>query len=141
MYGESGQIKESSVTITESVEKELSNLWDQVWKKTRKGEFVRSASLGAPHSLLDEITKNQPDKKIYDEDCKAYNSSTKASPRAVQECFMLAYEQVDGYHPVGNGGPKLDNPYRALRKKHVASIDPEAMGILLYQAIQELNTA
>lgn len=136
-----GFIELSSVEMPSSTQGELENLWNKLWQANRNGHAIWCADVGAPHALLDEIINNQPDRYVHDADDELYNRSLHVPLMALQECFVSAYERVDGYRPEGNDGPRLDNPYRELRKAGVEPIQPEAIGIMLHQAIQELIVA
>jgi hypothetical protein len=141
IFNKNGFIESTAVEMSHDTYNELENLWDKLWQTTRIGHAVWGADIGAPHALLDEIIANQPDKDVSEAEDELYNSSSRVRLRALQECFVSAYERVDGYRPQGNDGPILDNPYRELRNAGVEPIQPEAMGIMIHQAIRELTSA
>ena len=143
LYSDDGEIVSTTISVTEETNKHVYNLWNQLWNETRRGYAVWAAHVGAIYILHDEIFNEE--RNTSEDDGRFATSRVGLS--ALEECFVLGYERVNGYRrtnamdPTGKGNPKLNEYYSSLKENGVQPIHPEAMGILLHQAIQELTPA
>jgi len=126
-----------------SLVKSMAPLYNQLLRAKRRGYAVWAAHVGAIYILHDEIFNEE--RNTSEDDGRFATSRVGLS--ALEECFVLGYERVNGYRrtnamdPTGKGNPKLNEYYSSLKENGVQPIHPEAMGILLHQAIQELTPA
>lgn len=138
-FDEDGEITESAVSMPRKTFDELKDIWNSFASKTRNGDAAWRATVGSPYSILETIRDNQIRTVKNDgEDALVYNTSALVPLQALQECFVTAYEHVDGYRPTHSESPDLDIPYQQMIEAGVKPITPEGMAILMHQAIQEL---
>lgn len=143
-YSREGEIVSTTVLATEETSERIYRLYDRLWNETRRGYAVWAADVGAIWILRDEIFHDQ--NNTGEDDARFATSRVDRS--ALEECYVLGYERVNGYRKPEanteegrNGNPIHHNYYASLKSKGVEPIRPEAMGILLHQAIQELAPA
>ncbi len=135
-----GYIINTAVGISNNTRRELDTLWWKIVNNTRKGNAVWTVTDGALHEAYDTISKEQS-KPGYGSEL---HSSVKVPLRALEECYVGAYEKVDGYRDRTKFDPVRDMTaehalYKTLIEKGIEPIQPEGIAILLTQAMQELG--